>query len=247
LLVKLVTSAMLFFFWTLLSLLLFAPGLKAAPRLVLLAAVLYGLNDLAVVNPIWWTRQCGLHYNWLGKLLAILLSLGVMYWLRWVSPLESGLQRPRPDSWRVVGPVVLAVALLQLGSGYLVRQQVRPPNAEALLYQLTMPGLAEELFERGVLLGLLGRVFPRTIPFFGTRTSWGGLAGIILFVLGHGFSFAHPFTLLPAADFPLGRIADKLLFGTLFLWVRERSGSCWAAVGTHNLTNFCLYLGQLMP
>ncbi len=238
---------MLFFFWFLTSLVLFAPGLKAAPRVVLLAAVLYGLNNLAVVNPIWWTKQFGLQHNWLGKLLAVLLSLGVVYWLRWVSSLESGLRRPWPGSWRVVGLVALAAALLQLLSGYLVRHQVRPPGGETLLYQLTMPGLAEELFERGVLLGLLSRVFPRTIPFFGTRTSWGGLAGIILFVLGHGFGFAHPATFWPAAHFSLGLIADKLLFGTLFLWVRERSGSCWAAVATHNLANFSLFLGQLMP
>ena len=238
---------MLFFFWTLASLLLFAPGLKQAPRLMLLAAALYGLTDLVVMSPIWWVTQGGLQYNWLGKFLAILLSLGLVYGLRWVSSLESGLQWPRPDSWRVVGLVALFAAALQIIGGYLTRHQVRPPSSEALLYQLTMPGLAEELFERGVLLGLLSRVFPRNIPFFGTRTSWGGLAGIVLFVLGHGFSFAHPATFWPAAHFPPGLIADKLLFGTLFLWVRERSGSCWAAVATHNLTNFSLVLGQLLP
>jgi membrane protease YdiL (CAAX protease family) len=238
---------MLFFFWILLSLLLFAPGLKTAPRLVLMAAVLYGLNDLAVVSPIWWVKQWGLQYNWLGKLLAILLSLGVIYGLRWVSSRESGLQWPRLDSWRVVATVALATTIIQFAGGYLTRHQVHPPSGEALLYQLTMPGLAEELFGRGVLLGLLSRIFPRTIPFFGTRTSWGGLAGIILFILGHGFSFAHPDTFWPTAHFPFGLIADKLLFGTLFLWVRERSGSCWAAVATHNLSNFSLFLGQLLP
>ena len=238
---------MLFFFWILLSLLLFAPGLKTAPRLVLMAAVLYGLNDLAVVSPIWWVKQWGLQYNWLGKLLAILLSLGVIYGLRWVSSRASGLQWPRLDSWRVVALVALATTIMQFVGGYLTRHQVHPPSSEALLYQLTMPGLAEELFGRGVLLGLLNRIFPRTIPFFGTRTSWGGLAGIILFVLGHGFSFAHPDMFWPTAHFPFGLIADKLLFGTLFLWVRERSGSCWAAVATHNLSNFSLFLGQLLP
>jgi len=238
---------MLFFFWTLLSLLLFSPGLKTAPRLVLLAALLYGLNDLVVVSPIWWVRQFDLQYNWLGKLLAILLSLNVIYGLRWVSPRDSGLQCPQPDSWRLVGLVALAVAVLQVMGGYLTRHQVHQPSGEALLYQLTMPGLAEELFERGVLLGLLSHVFPRTIPFFGTRTSWGGLAGVALFVLGHGFSFARPDTFWPTAHFPLGRIADKLLFGTLFLWARERSGSCWAAVAMHNLANFSLILGQLIP
>ena len=89
---------MLFFFWTLASLLLFAPGLKTAPRLMLLAAALYGLTDLAVMSPIWWTTQGSLQYNWLGKLLVILLSLGLVYGLRWVSPRESGLRRPQADS-----------------------------------------------------------------------------------------------------------------------------------------------------
>lgn len=238
---------MLFLFWTLISLLFFARGLKTAPRLVLLTAMLYGLDKLAVVNPTWWTNQLELHGNWLGKLLAILLSLGIVYGLRWVSPQESGLTQPHPASWRAITVVTLVAAALQLLGGYLTRHQVRSPSGEMLLYQLTMPGLAEELFERGVLLGLLNRVFPRTIPFFGTRTSWGGLAGILLFILSHGFHFAQPATLLPAADFPLGRIVDKLLFGTLFLWVREWSGSCWAAVATHNITNFSLILGQLLP
>jgi len=238
---------MIALFWGVLYLLLFAPGLKVAPRIVLLAAFLYGLNELAVVNPIWWSNQFGLQYNWLGKLLAILLVLLVIYQLRWVSPEESGLWWPAPSSWRVVGTVVVMAAALQLISGYLAGHHVRPLSSEGFLYQLTMPGLAEELFMRGVLLGLLNKVFPHTIPFFGTRTSWGGLAGVVLFVLGHGFDFAHPSVLLPTASFPWGRVADKLLFGTLYLWVRERSGSTWAAVATHNLTNVCLSLGQAMP
>jgi len=73
---------MIALFWGVLCLLLFAPGLKVAPRIVLLAALLYGLNELAVVNPIWWSNQFGLQYNWLGKLLAILLVLLVIYQLR---------------------------------------------------------------------------------------------------------------------------------------------------------------------
>jgi membrane protease YdiL (CAAX protease family) len=238
---------MITLFWAILCLLLVAPGLTIAPRVVLLAALLYGLNELAVVSPLWWSSQFGLQYNWLGKLLSVLLALLVIYQFRWASPQESGLRWPEPGSGRIVGLVALVAAALQLASGYLARHHVRPPSSEGFLYQLTMPGLAEELFMRGVLLGLLDKVFRRTIPFFGTRTSWGGLAGVALFILGHGFQFAHPGVLLPTASFPLGRIADKLVFGTLYLWVRERSGSTWAAVATHNLTNFCLLLGQALP
>lgn len=226
---------MIALFYAALCLLLFAPGLKTAPRIVVLAALLYGLSDLLVMLPVWYKLNFGLQFNWSGKLLAVLLCLLVVYGLRWVSPSESGLRRLKPGSWRSMGLVALVVAGLQLTGGYLAKAP--QPSSEGLLFQLTMPGLAEELFERGVLLGLLTKVFPRTIPFFGTHTSWGGLAGIILFILGHGFQFAHPLTLLPAVDLPVGRIADKLLFGALFLWVRELSGSVWAAVGVHNLSN----------
>ena len=75
-------------FWGALCLLLCTPGLKAAPRVVLLAALLYGLNDLLVMLPTWWWNKLGfgLQFNWLGKLLAILLAGLVIYGLRWVSP-----------------------------------------------------------------------------------------------------------------------------------------------------------------
>lgn len=236
-------------FWGALCLLLCAPGLKTAPRVVVLAALLYGLNDLLVMLPAWWWDKLsfGLQFNWLGKALAILLVGLIIYGWRWVSPQAAGLQPPQPGSGQAVGLVMLGVALAQLATGYTIRHQLPHPGLEALLYQATMPGLAEELFYRGVLLDLLNQVFPRTIPFLGTRTSWGGVAGVILFILGHCLYFTQPDTLLPITHFTLGKVADKLLFGGLFLWVRERSSSVWMAVATHNLASSCLVLGHLLP
>lgn len=143
--------------------------------------------------------------------------------------------------------MLLGIVLLQLTIGYANRHHLPRPGIEALLYQATMPGLAEELFDRGVLLGLLSQVFPRTIPFLGTRTSWGGVVGIILFILAHCLSFTQPQMLLPVTHFSWDEVTNKLLFGGLFLWVRERSGSVWMAVAAHNLANTCLVLGHLLP
>lgn len=232
------------FFWGLLCLLLSAPRLRTAPRTIGLAALIYVLSELVTMLPIWLGAPflLGLQYNWTGKLLCVLVSALAIYGFKWVSPAEVGLTRPRPDSWRVVVPVMLGFAAIQVLST--ARRPPQPvPSAEAYLYQLTMPGLAEELLYRGTLLGLLSRAFPRTIPFFGTRTSWGGIVGIVLFLLAHGLVFDSPLALLPQASFPLGRVLDKLLFGTLFLWVRERSGSCVVAMAAHNLVNEALLLG----
>lgn len=239
---------MLVLFWGLLCLVLCATGLKTAPRLIGLVALLYGLYTLAIMLPLWWhPLMLGLHMNWTGKLLSILLSLLVIYGWRLVSPQEVGLVRPLTGSWRVVVPVVLVLALAQFTDGFFERHQHAPPTWEVHLYELTMPGIAEELFSRGVLLGLLSRVFPRTIPFFDTRTSWGGLAGLVLFVLGHCLSFTGPLMLFPHTHFSLDRVIGIGVYGTLFLWVRERSGSCWAAMAAHNLTNVCLYVGLSVP
>ena len=235
---------MLVLFWGLLCLVLCTPGLKTAPRLVGLVALLYGLYDLAIMLPVWWHPLVfGLEMNWTGKLLSILLSLLVIYGWRLVSPQEVGLVRPVVGSWRIVVPVVLVLALANFAGGFSNRHHHTPPSWEVHLFELTMPGIAEELFTRGVFLGLLSRVFPRTIPFFGTRTSWGGIAGLVLFVLAHCLSFRGPLMLLPQTHFSLDSVVLTGVYGTLYLWVRERSGSCWAAMAAHNLTNVCLEVG----
>jgi membrane protease YdiL (CAAX protease family) len=240
---------MLVLFWGLLCLILCASELKAAPRLIGLVLLLVGLNELAVMLPTWYwqTLGFGLQKNWTGKLLSTLLCLLVIYGWRLVSPQEVGLVKPLSGSWRVVVPVVLVLALAQFTGGFFNRHQHAPPSWEAHLYELIMPGIAEELFFRGVFLGLLSRVFPRTIPFFGARTSWGGLAGLVLFVLGHCLSFTGPLLLLPHSHFSLDKVIGVGVFGALYLWVRERSGSCWAAMVAHNLTNVGLYVGLSLP
>ncbi|WP_162549954.1 CPBP family intramembrane glutamic endopeptidase [Hymenobacter nivis] len=235
-------------FWGFLCLLLCAPRLVRAPRPIVLAALLCAVGEFVLMVPIWWPALLfGLKYNWTGKLFSILVSLLVIYKFKWVSPLETGLVRPQPGSWRVVGAVVAGLATVQLVSA-LITQGYGPSQAwESFWYQLTMPGIAEELFFRGTLLGLLGRAFPRNLPFLGTRTSWGGVVSVLLFVLAHGVTFrTGPLQVVPQVQFWPGQVADLVLWGTLFLWVRERSGSCFAAMATHNLINSCLVVGRAL-
>lgn len=235
-------------FWGLLCLLLCAPGLVRGPRPVARAALAFGLSEVVLMVPIWAPALLlGLQYNWAGKLLGTLFLLLISYGLRWVSPVEVGLVRAQPSSWRVVGAVVLGMAAWQFFDAFGARHHHPVPTAEALWFQLLVPGIAEELLFRGVLLGLLGRVFPRNLPFFGTRTSWGGVVSVLLFVLAHGIAFrGGPLQMVPQVHFTLGEVADKVLMGSLFLWVRERTGSCYAAMATHNLMNTCLTVGHAL-
>lgn len=208
-----------------------------------------GLDALVVSTPAghWEWFNPGLHYNWAGKAFSLLLTGLVIYGWRWVSPAEVGLRWPAPGSRWLVGLVIVAFGLFQLANGYSIRHHHPRPTLEALCYELTMPGLAEELFSRGVLLGLLSRAFPRSLPLLGARTSWGGVASVLLFVLGHIFNFAGPLAIQPSVHFSPEMVVGIGLWGTLFLWVRERTGSVWAAVLAHNVGNFFLYLGRWLP
>lgn len=198
--------------------------------------------------------------NWLSKGAGILWSLLLVYGLRWATPADAGLSRPHPGSGKVVGRVLLVVAAGVFVNAFIVRYAFMPETGIQRVFYLLMPGLEEELFYRGALLGILSRAFPRVIPLPGTRTHWGGVVGILLFVLGHGLKFpselfrmGHGETLwlyvgawLSPSHFPPLEVLYQLLMGILFLWVRERTGSVWAAAAAHCLMNGCVVAGHAL-
>ncbi|UOQ69461.1 CPBP family glutamic-type intramembrane protease [Hymenobacter volaticus] len=210
--------------------------------------------------PVTWLREMAwpAPLNGLGKGAGVLCSLGWVYLWRRTTPAAAGLVRPAPGSVRAIAPAVLIVAAALLIEAYASRFAFLPLTAVQHLYYLTLPGLDEELFYRGALLGLLAPGLPRTLPLPGTRTSWGGVVGVLLFTLGHGLGYPDRlFELGFGADFwryvrawwspthfPLLTVLFQLGMGTFFLWVRERTGSAWVAALVHCLMNGCLSLGH---
>ncbi|QKG54471.1 CPBP family intramembrane glutamic endopeptidase [Hymenobacter sp. BRD67] len=194
--------------------------------------------------------------NWTTKVVALLVSILCLL-AGWVTADETGLRGPSRASLRVVVPVVGLVLLVLFADAYFSRHAFAPLWWHEQLFYAIVPGLEEELFYRGILLGLLGRVFPHTIPLPGTRTSWGGLVGVLLFALGHGIRFwsvsllgngwqtlTHAWWWQSLLHFPFPDAAYYGLMGLLFLWVRERTGSVWAAVASHCLVNTALTIGH---
>jgi membrane protease YdiL (CAAX protease family) len=261
--------------WGLLCLGLCASRLFLAPRPLGWAALACGVHASLLLLPTWPVVAflLGLHppgswfgppqdpVNWLSKSAALAASLAWVYAGRRPTPDAAGLRAPAPGAWRLVGPVVLAVAVwVAVSANY--EPHLPPPGmwSHYLFYGL-MPGLEEEVFYRGVLVGLLAPVFARTLPLFGARTSWGGVVGVLLFVLAHHLAVPERLfglgmgadleryvrAWLSPAHFPPGAVLYELGMGTLFLWVRERTGSCWAAVAAHCLMNGCLDLGRALP
>ncbi|WP_208129665.1 CPBP family intramembrane glutamic endopeptidase [Hymenobacter sp. BT559] len=251
-----------------------APKIRQAPRRAGLAALACALHALALALPSWQllavlfgfapvttTTSLAHPLNWTGQVAALLVSVLFIYRLRWGRPAVADLHRPQPGSLRATGVVVGLIVLAIFINAYLVRQaSIALWWHERLFYTLVL-GVEEELFYRGVLLGLLSPVFSRSIRLPGAYTSWGGLVSALLFGLGHiikitpihfvisdllagGHTANWPRWWLLPFYFPPAELLYPFAMGLFFLWVRERTGSVWVAAGTHCLCNAALVLGR---
>jgi membrane protease YdiL (CAAX protease family) len=262
------------FLWGSLCLALVAPKIHQHPRRLGWAALACALHAVALAAPSWQSLAAMVGFapalptaalshplNWTGQLAALLVSVFFIYGLRSVTPAEAGLRRPQRTSLRTVGAVLGIIILVIFANAYLVRQASNALWWHERLFYALVPGLEEELFYRGVLLGLLGPVFPRSIWLPGAYTSWCGLASALLFGLGHvikitpihffisdllagGHASAQAGLWRALLYFSPVDLLYPFAMGLLFLWVRARTGSVWAAAASHCLVNAVLVAGR---
>ena len=97
----------------------------------------------------------GTEWNWTGKIASALFSLIVILVLRKKSRIDFAFTlKQRKDSLK---PTLITVGILLI-IGLIVLwlySSKGNPTLETHLFQLTMPGIAEELAFRGLFLGLL--------------------------------------------------------------------------------------------
>ena len=143
-----------------------------APRWLLVAAALFFLNDAML------TRFYGLlpdfiggEWNWTGKLLALAVTLAVashsaMGWQR------SGLTlRQKPGS--LPSALIVSALLMGLFLYFALSSDDGGATSETMAFQLTMPGLEEEPFYRGILLLALNEAFRGRFRALGIDWGWG--------------------------------------------------------------------------
>ena len=166
-------------------------------------------------------------WNWEGKALAVLLSLAVAAWL--------GLRRSgvtlRQGRKGLPGALVLSALLVALFLGLALYFPGEPVDADTLAFQLTMPGLDEELFYRGVLLVMLNEAFGRPIRVLGAPMGWGALVSCVAFGLTHALGYADGFS--------FDALTMALTGGPalLLVWIREKTGSVVLPILLHNFAN----------
>lgn len=194
----------------------------------MLASGLFLLEILCVYLPAL-SGATGMTWAWLGKGVELFV-FGTMAWL--VLRRDSGISLPHGWIWLPVSVLVgigVSIPVLLTGTG----APSAVPTWDRLLYQATMPGLAEELVYRGVMLAVLDQRLGRPLQYAKVRWGLGALLTTVIFYLGHAISFEPGWQLSldtsPAFDF--------LLFGVAMCWMRYRFDSVWPCILAHNFHN----------
>jgi membrane protease YdiL (CAAX protease family) len=205
---------------------------KFSLRWLLVAAALVLLNDFLLTCGYGALPRLIPHaqWNWQGKVLALAATLAVASlpafgWKR------SGLTLVQaPGSLRSAGIVALVYA--GVFTTLAVLNPNEPTSRETLAFQLTMPGLEEEPFFRGVLLLALDQAFRGRVRFLGVDWGWGAVLSCTLFGLAHAFDVTHG-----QPSFEPMTMAVTALPAVIGVWLRYRTGSLLIPVLMHNFGN----------
>lgn len=203
-----------------------------APKWLAVAAGLVILNDMML------TLGYGLFphllspsdWNWQGKIMALAVTLGIASlpafgWRR------SGLTLTQAKgSIASCAPVVIVYALFFVALAHFFPSG--PSSGETMAFQLTMPGLEEEPFYRGILLLALDRAFLGRTRFLGVDWGWGAVLSCALFGLAHAFGYSHG-----SFSFDPVTMALTALPSFIAVWLRLRTGSVLLPILLHNFGN----------
>lgn len=167
-------------------------------------------------------------WNWEGKVMALILSLVVAVAL---GARRCGLTL-KQDRKGLKGALILSGALVALFLGLALYLPGQGTDPDTLAFQLTMPGLDEELFYRGVLLLMLNEAFARPLRILGAPMGWGALISSVAFGLAHALGYSD-------GAFTFDAMTMLLTGGPalLLVWVREKTGSLLLPVLLHNFAN----------
>jgi membrane protease YdiL (CAAX protease family) len=195
------------------------------------AALLFAVNDIAVTRGLWLIpRVPGLDgdWNWSGKILALAVTLAIAA-LPVFGWRKAGITL-RQEQLR--GALVATGVLLLLYGALAWAMGAGGGDGETLAYQLTMPGLEEEIFYRGLFLLALDRAFTARVKVGGAALGWSLLLCSLVFGLIHGLGVRDG-----AWSFDLMAFALPFIGSLPAVWLRAKTGSVVLPIVLHNLVN----------
>ncbi len=215
----------------------FADRKRFSLRSLLIATLLVAINDALLTGLYGWMPDpIGGAWNWQGKLLGLAGTLAIA-----ASP-AFGFCRAGLTIAQAPGSLKAALPVAALYCAFFAVIAIMFPagrsSGEEIAFQLTMPGLEEEPFYRGILLFALDQAFTGRKRLLGVDWGWGAVLSCFLFGMAHAFGFSH-------GSFSFDAITMALtgLPAFIAVWLRLRTGSLLLPVLLHNFGNsFSLFV-----
>ncbi|MCH9627120.1 MAG: hypothetical protein S4CHLAM2_07540 [Chlamydiales bacterium] len=184
------------------------------------------------------------YWNWQGKLLEALWPVILVYVLKWRSAKETGFSLPKEGSawvWAIILGLSIPFLLLSVETSLGGVFEKHPLYLETVLFQFSMPGLAEELVYRGIMLAVLNRYFDRPWKLFDVPIGWGLLCTTLLFTAAHIVVYS---SVTGKMRWDFAPIIPVFGLGLVLGWLREKTESVWPCVVMHNFVNGFYVLGR---
>ncbi len=175
----------------------------------------------------------GLNFNWEGKIFSILWCTLFICFIpsSLLTKGESGfVWKVKRSSWIPFFILCIIGIVIQVITEDIDSLEF---DTETFLFQATMPGLSEEFVYRGIILGLLNKVFVSRTKILGASVGWGLLIQAVFFGGGHSFYFDEASQL----QFALAPAIITGIIGLAIGWLREKSGSIILPIIFHNFFN----------
>lgn len=174
------------------------------------------------------------NWNWSGKIFAILSSCLFLLVYRKYSLKDYFLTLKQNKDFLKKGISIVGVLFI---IGSLMSYIFSTPKEwswETFFFQLTMPGIDEEIAYRGIMLGLLTKALKLKIKML--KFSIGNPAILITAIL---FGFAHSLfiTNFFEIEFNIYPFLRTGIIGWIWGWLTLKSGSILLALISHNLGN----------
>lgn len=181
-------------------------------------------------------KSLGLHFAWGGKILSLLLSLGIVLSLDKNSREAIGFSFKTNSKKQVKFGIFLFLGFLLFD--FIFKLILFPKGGsfdwETFLFQGTMPGVTEELAFRGIGFWLLDKAFPPKWNWKGIKFGWGFIIITILFGVVHGAIVTTDYEV----KFDIITIVYLILISSFSVGVlRKFSGNIIFPINGHNCIN----------
>ncbi len=181
----------------------------------------YHIDFLHIVNGNW---------NWNGKILGVIFSILCYFTFRHLFK-DHDYFTLKQDKSNLKKTTFLSFAVVILATIIWSVFGKSEFNLESLMFQLTLPGIDEEIMYRGILLGLLMSMLKGQIRFVGNPSI---LISSVLFGAIHALKLNADFT----PSFNLIYFLQTGLAGYAWGWITVKSRSVLFAILSHNFSNF---------